>query len=185
MTYVLSGAFAYGGQIAGSAYFVPAPQQWDAPLAESEWGPTPSDEQHRVVVFGVFELPKGNAAVADPPDCHVPTVNLLAGVDLNGDGSINDRYVDPATRQQVSINSGRGDPLLLVDMRATKFFTLGHERQRLGLFGEIFNLFNTVNFGENYQGNSRSALFGQPIGFLAGGQGTYPLTLQLGARLEF
>ena len=85
----------------------------------------------------------------------------------------------------MSINSGRGDPLLLMDMRATKFFTLGHERRRLGLFAEIFNLFNTVNFGENYQGNARSVLFRQPIGFLAGGQGTYPLTLQLGARFEF
>jgi hypothetical protein len=186
VTYVLSGAFAYGGQIAGSAYFVPAPQQWNAPFAEGEWGPTPSDERHRVVVFGVFELPGGIQLSPIVRTATARPYNLLAGVDLNGDGSINDRYVDPATGQQVSVNAGRGDPLLLVDMRATKFFTLnGHERRRLGIFAEIFNVLNTVNFGEQYQGNSRSTLFRQPVGFLAGGQGTYPFTLQLGARLEF
>jgi hypothetical protein len=186
LTYVLSGAFAYGGQIAGSAYFVPQPQRWDEPFGPGEWGPTPSDERHRLVAFGVFELPYG---VQLSPIFRTATArpyNLLAGADLNGDGTLNDRYIDPATNRQVSINAARGDVLSLLDMRATKFLSLpGTDRRRLGLFAEIFNVFNTANFGENYQTNSRSLVFQQPVGFLAGGQGTYPLTLQLGARLEF
>ena len=56
---MLAGAYAYGGQIAGSAYFTPAPSQWDAPFGPGEWGPTNTDERHRVVLFGVFDLPFG------------------------------------------------------------------------------------------------------------------------------
>ena len=38
-----------------------APLAQDAfdPLADGEWGPTGSDERHRVVATGVFELPYG------------------------------------------------------------------------------------------------------------------------------
>jgi hypothetical protein len=187
-TYVLSGAYAYAGQIAGSAYFVPPPAQWDDPNARSEWGPTNNDERHRVVLFGVFELPYGlqlspvfRAASARP-------YNLILGRDLNGDQYLNERYVDPATGQPVSINSAKGDSLSLLDVRATKFFTLrGQERRRIGVFAEVFNVFNTANFGDQFQGNSRSGVFQQPIGFLGVslGHSTYPLTLQLGGRLEF
>ena len=45
--------------------------------------------------------------------------------------------------------------------------------------------FNTVNFGEQFNGNARSVLFRQPVGFLVGGYGTYPFLVQLGARFEF
>jgi hypothetical protein len=95
------------------------------------------------------------------------------------------RYVDPATGQTVSANSARGDSTQLLDMRVTKFVNLGADRRRLGLFAEFFNIFNTVNFGEQYNGNARSVLFNQPVGFLAGGYGTYPFLVQLGARFEF
>jgi hypothetical protein len=55
------------------------------------------------------------------------------------------------------------------------------------VFAEVFNMFNTANFGDQFQGNSRSGVFQQPIGFLGVslGHSTYPLTLQLGGRLEF
>jgi hypothetical protein len=116
----------------------------------------------------------------------------LAGLDLNGDGQTvanlpNDRFVDPATGQQVSVNSERGDPFVQLDVRATKFLTLGgREGRRLGVFAEIFNVFNTANFGDVYQGNARSPPFSQPVGFLGGraaqnSQVTYPFTIQLGA----
>ena len=75
---------------------------------DGEWGPTGSDERHRVVAMGVFELPYGiqlspvfQAASARP-------YNLTAGTDLNADGTNNDRWIDPATGQQVSVNAGRG-----------------------------------------------------------------------------
>jgi hypothetical protein len=111
----------------------------------------------------------------------------VAGLDLNGDGQTaagaQDRYIDPATGQQVSVNSQRGDPFTLLDARVTKFFTIGQESRKLGVFAEFFNLFNTANFGRQYNGNARSVLFKQPTGFMPGSG--YPFQIQLGARYSF
>ena len=93
-----------------------------------------------------------------------PCLQPDRGVDLNADGNNNDRYIDPANGQQVSLNSARGDNTFVFDLRTTKFIPLGGER-RLGIFVEAFNLFNTVNFGSAYQGNGRSATFRQANGY--------------------
>ncbi|PYR35218.1 MAG: hypothetical protein DMF90_14410 [Acidobacteria bacterium] len=181
--YTLSGAYAYAGQIAGSASTVPAAQDANHIFAPGEWGPTPADERHRLVLFGVFDLPGGvqvspvfQAASARP-------FNLLAGSDLNKDGQSNDRYIDPASGQQVSVNSQRGDPFSLLDARVTKFFNLGQTSRKVSVFAEFFNLLNTANFGAAYNGNGRSTLFKQPIGFIPGSG--YPFQVQLGARFTF
>ena len=112
--------------------------------------------------------------------------NLLAGSDLNGDGTATgaggDRWVDPATGVQASRNSARGDHTFVFDLRATKFLPLGGER-RIGLFAELFNLFNTANFGAEYNGNGRSSAFRQATGFIPGIG--YPRQAQLGARFLF
>ena len=132
--------------------------------------------------MGVFDLPYGiqlspvyQAASARP-------YTLTAGQDLNRDGTNNDRYVDPATGTQVAVNSQRGDPTSVFDLRTTKFFTLGGDR-RIGVFAEAFNLFNASNFGNSYTGNARSATFRQPTGFIPGIG--YARQLQLGARFLF
>jgi hypothetical protein len=179
--YTLAGAFAYGGSIAARGA-APIPQDAFEPFAEDEWGPTGTDERHRAVIMGVFELPFG---VQLSPVFQVATArpyNLTAGSDLNGDGANTDRWVDPATGQQVSINAGRGDNTVVLDLRTTKFFALGAER-RLGLFVEGFNLFNTANFGERYQGNGRSTAFRQPNNYVAGIG--YPRQAQIGVRFLF
>ena len=49
---------------------------------------------------------------------------------------------------------------------------------------EIFNLLDNVNFGGDFNGNGRSALFRQPTGGFIPGIG-YPRQLQLGARFLF
>jgi hypothetical protein len=182
VNYTLSGAYAYAGEIAGSVTAVPAAQDADNLFAPGEWGPTPSDERHRVVVYGVIDLP-GRLQVAPVFQVATPRpYNLLAGTDLNADGLLTDRYVDPAG-QQVSVNAQRGDPFVLFDARVTKSFTVGQERRTLGVFAEFFNLFNTANFGQSYNGNGRSVLFRQPIAFMPGAG--YPFQVQLGARFTF
>jgi hypothetical protein len=108
--------------------------------------------------------------------------NLTAGSDLNADGNNNDRYIDPATGQQVSLNSARGDNTFAFDLRSTKFFALGGEK-KVGIFAEVFNVFNTDNFGGSYGGNARGTTFRQPTGFISGIGG--PRQLQLGARFLF
>jgi hypothetical protein len=184
------GAYAYGGVIAGSASLVRAPAVWNQPFGPGEWGPASNDERHRAVLFGVFNLPFGGQVSPVFRIASARPYNLVSGLDPWGDTTavgfgLVDRYLDPATGQKVSVNSAPGDGLQLMDMRVTKFLSLGTTQRRIGLFAEFFNLFNTVNFGDAYVGNARSPLFKQPTGYLAGGQGTYPFLVQLGARFEF
>jgi hypothetical protein len=180
--YTLAGAYAYGGSIAARGA-APLPVIADQPFAEGEWGPTGTDERHRLVAMGVFEVGYGiqlspifQAASARP-------YNLLAGRDVNGDGTNIDRYIDPATGQMVAVNSARGDNTFVFDLRTTKFFDLGAPERRIGVFVEVFNLFNTVNFGNAYNGNGRSSTFQQPNGFVPGIG--YPRQAQLGLRFLF
>jgi hypothetical protein len=179
--YTLARANAYGGQIGPAANFSARPQDSLNPFAEGEWGPTTLDERHRFVAFGVFELPyefqvSPSFQIASPRP-----YNLTAGTDLNADGVNNDRYIDPATGQQVSVNSARGDKTAVFDIRATKFFDVSG--RRIGVFIEGFNLFNTVNFGNSYNGTATSVLFKQPTDFIQGIG--YPRQFQIGARILF
>jgi len=188
-SYTLARSYAYGtttsglGSLAADNNLVA--QDQDNMFAPSEWGPTRNDGRHRVVVLGVFALPWWGIQVAPVMQASsAQPYNLIAGTDLNGDGINNDRYIDPATGKQVSVDSKRGDPFFLTDMRVSKIFRI-KERSELSLFSEFFNLFNTVNFGNNFQGNSRSPKFEQPIGFIGGiGTGS-PFQAQFGARFSF
>ena len=162
----------------------PAPQDAFAPLAEGELGPTGSDERHRFVAIGVFDVRWGIQLSPIVQLASARPYNLTAGADLNADGTNNDRYIDPATGTQVSYNAGRGDPTYLVDLRTTKFFDLGGAGGRkLGVFVEAFNLFNTANFGGSFSGNARSTNFRQPTDFVPGIG--YARQVQLGARFLF
>ena len=180
--YTLASAYAYGGSISARGG-TGTPQNALDPLGAGEWGPTPQDERHRLVATGVFDLPYGIQFSPVFQTASARPYNLTAGRDLNADGTNNDRYIDPATGQQVSINAGRGDVTVVMDMRGTKFIPLGGDR-RLAVFAEMFNVFNNVNFGGSYTGNARSVLFQQPSGGFIPGIG-YPRQLQLGARFLF
>jgi hypothetical protein len=156
---------------------------YDQPFGPGEWGPTSNDERHRLVATGVFDLAYGIQLSPVFQTASARPYNLTAGSDLNADGNNNDRYIDPSTGKQVSINAGRGDATYVFDMRATKFVSLGSNDRKVGLFAEFFNLFNTANFGGSYTGNARSATFRQPTGFIPGIG--YPRQVQLGMRFLF
>lgn len=196
-SYILASAYGFGGGAAGDAQGLnntPGPQQQDLQFGPGEWGPTLTDERHRIVLSGVFNLPLGiqvspifQAASARP-------YNLTAGTDCNGDGVNNDRaFINTATggvvscntpgATQVSVNSQRGDPSWDWDTRVTKFFNLGNETRRVGFFAEFYNITNRTNFGNNYNGNALATNFRQPTAYIAG----LPTSrqLQLGARFTF
>jgi hypothetical protein len=179
--YTLAGSYSYGGST-GNRSGAGLPQVWDQPFADNEWGPNGPDERHRFVLTGVFEAPYGVQLSPVVQWASARAYNLTAGTDLNRDGNNNDRWIDPSTGQQVSINSARGDQTFVFDVRTTKFIPLGGDR-RLGLFVEFFNLFNTVNYGSAYNGNGRSSAFRQPTGYIP--SIGYPRQVQLGARLLF
>src|SRR4029450_2110228 len=123
MHYTLSGAYAYGGAIGGGVGGTgPSARAQDAfdVFAPGEWGPTVTDERHRLVAFGVFDLPYGIQLSPVFQVASARPYNLTAGTDLNRAGLNNDRYIDPGPGEQVSVNSQRGDPTTLLDLRATK-----------------------------------------------------------------
>jgi hypothetical protein len=154
---------------------------WDQPRGPGEWGPNQTDERHRFVFLGVFEMPYGVQLSPVVQAASARPYNLIAGSDLNRDGLNNDRYID-GSGKQVSIGAGRGDNTFVFDLRATKFVPFGGDR-RLGLFVELFNVLNTVNHGNLYTGNARSVNFQKPTGFIQ--SIGYPRQVQLGARFLF
>ena len=179
--YTLAGAYSYGGST-GNRSGAGLAQTYDRPLDRSEWGPNGPDERHRFVATGVFDIAYGIQLSPVLQLVSARPYNLTAGTDLNADGNNNDRYIDPATGKQVSLNSARGDNTYVFDIRSTKFFGLGGDK-KVGLFVETFNVFNTANFGGAYGGNARSTTFRQATGFIPGIGG--PRQVQLGARFLF
>jgi hypothetical protein len=179
--YTLAGAYSYGGST-GNRSGAGLAQVWNEPLHEREWAPNGPDERHRFVATGVFNVMWGVELSPVVQLASARPYNLTAGTDLNRDGNNNDRWVDPATGQQVNLNAARGDHTFLFDMRSTKWFELGGDL-RAGAFVEFFNLFNTVNHGASYNGNGRSAAFRQPTGYVPGIG--YPRQIQIGARFQF
>lgn len=79
-----------------------------------------------------------------------------------------------------------GDSFFTQDLRLSRTLTLGAERVRLVLFGEVFNLFNTANL-VGYSGDlTAPASFGRPTNrvtqvFGSGG----PRAFQFGMRISF
>ena len=179
--YTLAGAYAYGGGY-GTRQGTDFAQNAFEPEGPGEWGPTGQDERHRLVAMGVFDLAYGIQLSPILQLASARPYNRTAGRDLNADGRNNDRFVDPVTGEQDSVNAARGDRTSLLDLRVTKFVGLRGPR-RIGLFVELFNVFNTANFGAEYSGNGRSSNFGEPQGLISGIG--YPRQIQLGARFLF
>jgi hypothetical protein len=181
--YTFAHAYAFGGST-GNRSGAPAPEVYNQFFAPTEWGPTGQDERHRVVATGVFDIPWGLQLSPVMQIASARPYNLTAGVDTNADGTSNDHYINPATGQEVSFNSARGDATFLVDMRATKYFGFGKGGNRkIGIFLEAFNLTNKANFGAAYGGNARAATFETPTGYIP--SIGYPRQAQLGMRFLF
>jgi hypothetical protein len=202
-SYTLAYAHAFGGIISGGTGGTTpgsggvSAMNSDQPFAPGEWGPSWLDERHRAVLSGVFTLPWRLQAAPIFQVASPRPYTLLDGTDCIKDGTNNDRaFMNPTTGAfvacnteaavgavQVAVNSQRGDPMWNLDLRISKFFNLGNESRTLSVFGEFYDLTNKTNFGNIHNGNSRSATFRQPNGYLAG----LPTSrqLQLGARFTF
>ncbi len=215
-SYVLSRGLTYTGaaNTSASAGFGGQAQDQNKILDPGELGPTSTDERHRFVFSGVFDLPWGLQVSPILQAASPRAYTLILGTDRNGDGINNDRFLDPATNQIVKRGSARGgfdikrdpatgaiipgDPVsartFTLDMRVSKYIKF-NDRMKLGLFFEAFNLTNNVNFGDGFQGNARTgALFRTVTGYLGnrtasippaqGGAGS-PFQAQFGARFTF
>jgi hypothetical protein len=68
-----------------------------------------------------------------------------------------------------------------VDLRSSSSHRRG--RQETRDLVELFNAFNTANFGASYSGNASSVNFRQPAEFIPGVG--YPRQVQIGSRFLF
>jgi len=163
--------------------------KWD-PI---NFGPAGEDERHRFVLSGIFDLPVGFqvAPIFQLASARPYSVFPSCGCDINRDGVNNDRdSVNPGVDDQhkLPLNSKRGDSFSQLNVRVSKFFKWG-ESKKLGLFFEAFNVFNTGNYGNQFQNVTGSPDFGKPINFFGATGFSEPLGIpfqaQFGARFSF
>ena len=156
------------------AFGLDAPVDANDPYSLDDWGPTLNDIRHRFVGNVVYRLPLDIHVGAVVTAASAPPYNIITGTDDNRDRNVNDRPIVNGVR--LPPNGGRGDRHVDTDLRLGRIVRVGG--RRLELMFEMFNLFNTVNYG-NYIGNQKAVNFGQPTVALAPFQG------QLGVRLNF
>jgi hypothetical protein len=141
-----------------------------------EYGLATSDQRHRAVFNGIFELPHGflvsglyfygsGARFAPTSGGDRRSVGTATGSRLRADGSI------------VPRNSFVGQAIHRVDLRVSKTFPLGG-RARIEGFADSFNLFNHENYN-TYTLVETSPLYGR------GADGSLARRMQLGFRVTF
>ncbi len=117
----------------------------------SERGPSLQDQRHRLVVSGVYLGPAGIDFGAILTVGSGRPYDILAGVDLNGDGNGGAFPPDRARRDpsdpgsSVTRDAGTLPAQATLDVRVSRRFAL-RGRTKLELLVEAFNLFNRANF---------------------------------------
>ena len=188
--YTLAKSQAWFG---ATADFGLQPQNMFAKFDPINFGPTLEDERHRFVISGIFDLPWGFqvAPIFQAASARPYSILPACGCDINRDGVINDREsVNPGIDDQhkLPLNDHRGDNFSQLNVRVSKFFNWG-EHKKLGLFFEAFNVFNTGNYGNQFQNTTGEPDFGKPINFFGATGFSEPLGIpfqaQLGVRFSF
>ena len=163
--------------------------KWD-PI---NFGPSDADERHRFVLSGIFDLKWGFqiAPIFQAASARPYSIFPSCGCDINRDGVTVDRdSVNPNVDDQhhLPLNDHRGDNFSQLNVRVSKFFAWGEQR-KLGLFFEAFNVFNTANFGREFQNTTGTPDFGKPLNFFGATGFSEPLGIpfqaQLGVRFQF
>ncbi|MBI1876182.1 MAG: TonB-dependent receptor [Acidobacteria bacterium] len=156
-----------------------------------ERGPSLQDQRHRLVLSGLYELPWQLQVTGILTAGSARPYNILAGIDLNGDGNANatspdrPRAVpsDPST--SVGRNAGRlpGDARL--DVRLSKRFPIGGHAT-VSAIVDVLNALNATNYTDVNRVFGSGAYPSQPLPTF--GQFTQagpPRQIQLGARVTF
>ena len=155
------------------------------------FGPTDADERHRFVLSGIFDLPWGFqfSPIFQMASARAYSIFPSCVCDINRDGVNVDRDSrDGNDQHHLPPNTVRGDGFSQLNVRVAKNFNFG-EKRKLGLFFEAFNVFNTANFGREFQNVTGASDFGKPINFFGATGFSEPLGIpfqaQLGARFTF
>lgn len=191
--YTLSRAVAWFGPVGDFETHPQNPFNKFDPKAD--FGHPSEDERHRFVFTSILDLPWGlqvsplvQVSSARPYSV-IPDPGLGGGGDINQDGNFNDRETrDGNDQHHLPPGTLRGDGFAQVNLRVTKRFKFA-EGKNLALFFEGFNLFNTANFGNSFDGTVGSPNFKKPINFFGATGFSEPLGTpfqgQFGFRLTF
>lgn len=185
MHYTLSRSVAWFGQTADFGAQPQNPFNKFDPAAD--FGYTGSDERHRFVATGIFDLKWGIQiapifqAMSARPYSEIPS----CACDINKDGVTNDRETrDGNDQHKLAPDTLRGDNFVQLNLRASKYFTF-KETMKLGLFFEMFNVFNTGNFGNSFDGTVGSPTFKQPTNFFGATGFSEPIGIPFQAQFGF
>lgn len=143
-------------------------------LGVYERGNSILDQHHRAVISGWYQLPFGFNIGGVQTLASGRPFNIVAGTDINGDSSNNDRPFDFTTGRFFPRNAGLTKPVYETDAFIEKVFKY-NERVQISVRAEGYNLFNHNNIvGVNATYYSRFAAgtngivlnptFGQPLG---------------------
>jgi hypothetical protein len=196
VNYVLSWADGMAGDADGTLRGVP---YWLYPAIPSptggaifapwEWGPTPYDERHRITAFGVFNLPFKIEIAPTLTFATARPYTLFQGANPSG---------EPGALLQITNSAGafggigdaRGNDLFILSSRVSRIFPFGRDaRFKMAVFGELYNITDRANFGNNYGDVQGTATYRLPTGYI-GGFGAVSTTpnsfqVQFGARCTF
>ena len=202
MNYTLARARGYGGDAdfttQGGAI---APQISSATGGNLfdpwEWGPTNTDERHRISMLGVINLPYGFDASPNLTAATGRPYTQFRGVNPSQDGNLqllcpsgNDQNVGFGVGQvPCGVNNARGNALINLNARLTKNISLASDR-KVALFAEFYNILNRAHFGYSYFNRAdQPATYNKPNGYLGGigSTSTIPISFQVqfGARVSF
>jgi len=149
----------------------------------AEWGRSNTDERYRLVISGVFRLPRRWTVAPIYEYGSGQPWNRVLGFDANGDGYYTDRG------EGVARNDQDGPTFSQLSLRLTKGVSLG--RGEFELMLEVFNLFNTTNYDVGSVVNNELIIDPQTFQFVPNPDlGAYTATLppreiQLGLRYSF
>ncbi|HET9529119.1 MAG TPA: TonB-dependent receptor [Blastocatellia bacterium] len=186
--YTLSRGKAWFGQIAD--FGVQPSNPFNKFDENADFGFTHEDERHRFVISGVFDLPWGIQVApvlqlsSARPYSIFPDPSI-GGPDINKDGVGNDRETrDGNDQNKLPPNTERGDDFKQINLRVSKYVNF-NDRAKLGLFFEAFNLFNTGNFGNSFDGTIGSPNFGKPVNFFGATGFSEPIGIPFQAQFGF
>ena len=145
--YTLASATTWGAVVGELFDYVNGVTNVNNPFGPGDHGPSGEDVRHRFVLAGTLHLPgKFEVSTLSQFESARP-YTLTTGVDINGDGALNDRAV--VNGGQTTLDQFRGTPFAQVDLRVSRDFRFG-DRWSLRPFAEFFNLLNRQNPGNNF-----------------------------------
>jgi hypothetical protein len=149
------------------------------PVSKADFGPCALQPAHSLMVSPLLTLPYKFELSSINRFSSAQHYDIIAGVDLNGDGINNDLPVGVATK-----NSGSGANSFQSDIRIAKIFSFPREWGSIEGDFEMYNIFNNKN-PSGFIGNQQASNYGKPTEYSGDPLQGEQRLIQLGVRYRF